>query len=123
MLLLDTSFLIELQDELDQRRAGPARRFLAEHRAETYCVSLVSVAEFAEGFDSPWEAEHFLRKFKKENLSSGIALLNAVLQASLPQRLGENDAWIVATALYNGRKLVGRDAAFRRVPGLKYLEF
>lgn len=123
MLLLDTSFLVQFQEELEQRRAGPARKFLADHRAEAFCLSIVSVGEFAEGFESPWEAEHFLRKFKKESLTAGIALLYGSLQASLPQRLGENDAWIAATAIYNGRKLVGRDAAFRRVPQLKYVEF
>jgi hypothetical protein len=45
------------------------------------------------------------------------------MQGSLPQRLGENDSWIAATALYNRRRLIGRDAAFHRVPGLKYEEF
>lgn len=123
MLLLDTSFLIGLEAELVERRLGPARRFIAENRGEQFAISVVSVAEFAEGFEDPATVDVFLRKFRKEGLHSGIAYLNAAMQSSLPQRLGENDAWIAATALYNRRKLVGRDKAFRRVPNLKYVEF
>jgi len=122
MLLLDTSFLIELEEELAERRVGPARRFMAENRKERFGVSIVSVAEFAEGFEDSSKVDVFLRKFRKEPLHTGIAYLNAALQSSLPQRLGENDAWIAATALYNRRKVVGRDKAFRRVPDLKYVE-
>lgn len=123
MLLLDTSFLVALEAELAERRMGPARRFIADNRAERFGISVISIAEFAEGFDDPRKAETFLRKFPKESLHAGIAYLNAAMQGSLPQRLGENDSWIAATALYNQRRLIGRDAAFRRVPGLKYVEF
>ena len=122
MLLLDTSFLIALEQELAENTEGPARRFIAENRGQGFGVSIISVAEFAEGFENPEEAESFLRKFPKENLHAGVAYLNARMQSSLPQRLGENDSWIAATALYNRRKLVGQDAAFSRVPGLKYVQ-
>jgi hypothetical protein len=43
------------------------------------------------------------------------------MQSSLPRRLGENDAWIAATALAYGATLVGRERAFTRVPRLDYL--
>ena len=95
---------------------------MADNRAERFGISVISIAEFAEGFDDPGKAETFLRKFPKENLHAGIAYLNAAMQGSLPQRLAENDSWIAATALYNRRRLIGRDSAFRRVPGLKYVE-
>jgi len=123
VLLLDTSFLVVLEAEVADGRIGPARRFIADNRGERFGISIVSIAEFAEGFEDARKAEAFLRKFPKENLHAGIAYLNAAMQGSLPQRLGENDSWIAATALYNRRRLIGRDAAFRRVPGLKYAEF
>jgi hypothetical protein len=123
VLLLDTSFLVALEAELSEGRTGPARRFIAENRGERFGISVISIAEFAEGFDDARKAEAFLRKFPKENLHPGIAYLNTAMQGSLPQRLGENDSWIAATALYNRRRLIGRDAAFHRVPGLKYEEF
>lgn len=49
MLLLDTSFLIELEDELVQQRAGPARELLAAHRRAATAISIISLGEFAEG--------------------------------------------------------------------------
>lgn len=46
-----------------------------------------------------------------------------VYQTSLSQRLGENDAWIAATAIAYGAMLVARESAFTRVFRLDYLEF
>ncbi len=42
------------------------------------------------------------------------------MQSRLPQRLGENDAWIAATALAYNAELLGRERAFARVPRLNY---
>ena len=52
-----------------------------------------------------------------------IARRTALLQTSLPRRLGENDAWIAGTALAYGATLVGRERGFSRVPRLDYLAF
>jgi predicted nucleic acid-binding protein len=52
-----------------------------------------------------------------------IAWRAALLQTSLARRLGENDAWIAATAIAYGAILVGRDSTFARVPRLNYLPF
>jgi predicted nucleic acid-binding protein len=56
-------------------------------------------------------------------LSRVIAYRCAELQRRIPQRLGENDAWIAATALVYGAELVGREQAFARVPRLRYVAF
>jgi predicted nucleic acid-binding protein len=122
VLLFDTSFLIELEAEVSERRFGPARQCLHAHRSVPYGVSVVSIGEFAEGFDNPLTAEPFLARFRVINVFPLIAYRMAIMQNALPQRLGENDAWIAATALYYGARLVGREKAFKRVPGLKYLE-
>ena len=82
MLLLDTSFLIELD---------------------------------------PLAVHAFLSRFRVLQLSHAIAWRTAVLQSSLSKRLGENDAWIAATALAYGATLAGRERAFSRVPRLDYL--
>jgi len=120
MLLLDTSFLIEWELELTARRAGPARRLLQARAPEEVAVSIVSVGEFAEGFEDPRQVEAFLRAYRVIQLSRAIAYRTAHLQAGLEQRLGENDAWIAATALAYGAELAGRDRAFLRVPRLRY---
>jgi predicted nucleic acid-binding protein len=122
VLLLDTSFLILYEGEIAVDRTGPARLFLRAHAAEPAAISLISVGEFAEGYAMPRAAETFLRRFRVLQLSRAIAYRMATLQGRLPQRLGENDAWIAATALAYGARIVGRDAAFRRVPSLDYSE-
>ena len=123
MLLLDTSFVIELETEVAARQLGPARRFLAARSREPVAVSIVTIGEFAEGFETIGDVETFLSPFRVVPLSRNIAYRTAALQAGLSQRLGENDAWIAATALAYDASLVGRDSSFERVARLKYLRF
>ncbi|MGA2052424.1 MAG: type II toxin-antitoxin system VapC family toxin [Opitutales bacterium] len=123
MLLLDTSFLVEYEAEVAGRQRGDARRFIDAHRSQPFAISMVSLGEFAEGFADLRQVEAFLARFRVINLSRLVAYRMAAMQSALPQRLGENDAWIAATALYYSAGLVGRERAFARVPGLKYTEF
>jgi predicted nucleic acid-binding protein len=123
MLLLDTSCLVALEEELAQRRPGPASAALGAHRHESAAISIVTVGEFAEGFEDPQEFGNFIQRFRVVQLSRAIAWRTAQMQASLPQRLGENDAWIAATAMAYDATLIARDGAFARVPRLRYQEF
>ena len=123
VLLLDTSYLIELEAEIADRRTGPAKRLLAARSQEPIAISLVTLAEFAEGFEDFAEVEAFCSRFTVVQFSRVIAYRCAELQRRLPQRLGENDAWIAATALAYDAELVGRERAFQRVPRLRYLPF
>ncbi len=50
-----------------------------------------------------------------------MAYRAAAIQSRLPHRLGENDAWIAATALAYDADLAGREPAFARVPRLRYV--
>jgi predicted nucleic acid-binding protein len=123
MLLLDTSFLIAFEDELAHRNTGPAHNLLASHRRRTAAISIITLGEFAEGFTDPRVLVEFLAPFRVVALSRAIAWRTAVLQSSLSRRLGENDAWIAATALSYEATLIGREKAFERVPRLDYLSF
>ncbi|MGO9802335.1 MAG: type II toxin-antitoxin system VapC family toxin [Steroidobacteraceae bacterium] len=123
MLLLDTSFLIEFEDELANRKSGPARAVLASYRRQAVAISIITLGEFAEGFEDPRALVEFLAPFRVVQLSRAIAWRMAALQASLNRRLGENDAWIAATALSYEATLVAREKAFERVPRLDYLRF
>ena len=49
-MLTDTNFWIDVSDELNRRTIGPARTFLAQPRAATFKVSLISWGELAAGF-------------------------------------------------------------------------
>lgn len=123
MLLLDTSFLVEFEDELANERPGPAVALLAARRKVPVAISIITVREFAEGFLDPVALNEFLIPFRVVQLSRMIAWRTALLQTSLPRRLGENDAWIAGTALAYEATLVGRERAFARVPRLNYLAF
>jgi len=123
MLLLDTSFLIELEDELVKRTKGPATDVLAVNRRQAAAISIITLGEFAAGFTDPRALVEFLAPFRVIQLSRAIAWRTAVLQGSLSRRLGENDAWIASTALIYEATLVAREKAFARVPRLEYLEF
>jgi len=121
MLLLDTSFLVEFEDELAHRKMGPARGALTARRREAVAISIITLGEFAEGFTDPRAAVEFLAPFRVVTLSRAIAWRTAALRSSLSQRLGENDAWIAATALAYDATLIGREKAFKRVPRLDYV--
>jgi predicted nucleic acid-binding protein len=123
MLLLDTSFLIEFEDELVHGKVGPAHGVLARKRRQAASISIITLGEFAEGFVDPRALVEFLAPFRVVILSRAIAWRTAALQNSLSRRLGENDAWIAATALSYEATLVGRERAFERVPRLDYLPF
>jgi predicted nucleic acid-binding protein len=123
MLLLDTSFLIEFEDELLSERTGPASAVLAARRTMAAAISIITLGEFAEGFLDPVALNEFISPFRVVQLSRMIAWRTALLQTSLRRRLGENDAWIAGTALAYGATLVGRERAFSRVPRLDYLAF
>jgi len=121
MLLLDTSFLIEFEDELAHGKIGPARDVLTARRREPVAISIITFGEFAEGFTDPRALVEFLAPFRVVTVSRAIAWRTAALQSSLSRRLGENDAWIAATALSCEATLIGREKAFERVPRLDYL--
>lgn len=123
MLLLDTSFLVAFEDELAKRRPGAATTLLGTHRRSPIAISIITLGEFAEGFTDPQPFGEFISRFRVIQLSRAIAWRAAMMQGSLGKRLGENDAWIAATALSYDATLVGREQAFARVPRLNYLRF
>ena len=112
--LLDTSFLIALFNEVADRNTGPARRFraLMPARARLY-VSIVALAEILEGAENPDEAERQLMSMaillglhRQHARRAGMIQRRARTEGS---KMGENDAWIAATAALGHLKLVGDD--------------
>lgn len=127
--LLDTSFLIDLLNETEKRETGPARRFWNRMpaRARVY-VSIASLAEVLEGASDPAAAEHALGLFAQTlglfHQHAGQAARIQRQARATGTRLGENDAWIAATAVLAQLKLVGDDdAAFFGRTGLAYANF
>jgi predicted nucleic acid-binding protein len=125
-VLTDTTFWIDLLEERRDAQRGPANRFLAAHHASALEVSIVTWGELAAGFDSTAELDHLLRRVRVMNLHMQVAWEAGRIERELGQRgerLGENDNWIAATARVWGLRLVTRDDAFQRVPGLTVMRY
>lgn len=122
-VLLDTSFLIALERETAAVEVGPARLLLAKLRGRPLVVSVVTVAELLEGADDEAAALGALQRFTTQGLHFAQARRCALLQRRAKRRLGENDAWLVATAESLDADVAGADrAAFDRL-GARYLRF
>lgn len=122
-VLLDSSYLIDLERETATGEVGPARRFLSSLRGRTLVVSVVTVEEVLEGARSEPAALAALRRFTIQGLHLAQARRCALLQRRTSRRLGENDAWLVATAEVLDADVVAADRrAFERL-GRRYLRF
>jgi predicted nucleic acid-binding protein len=121
--LLDTSFLIALEREAGTGRVGPARTFLDSLRGRQLVVSVVTVAELLEGAADEDAASNFLQRFTLQVLQLAQARRCALLQRRAARRMGDDDAWLVATAESIDADVVGADrGAFERL-GSRYLRF
>ena len=122
-VLLDSSYLIDLERETAAGDLGPARRFLPSLRGRRLVVSIVSVAELLEGAADDTAALASLQRFMIQGLHLAQAQRCALLQRRASRRLGENDAWLVATAESIDADVLAADrAAFERL-GARYLRF
>ena len=121
--LLDSSFLIDLERETASRDVGPARAFLPSLRGRPLVISIVTVEELLEGASDEKTTLASLQRFSIQGLHLAQAQRCALLQRRVSRRLGENDAWLVATADSLDADIVGADrAAFARL-GARYLRF
>ena len=122
-VVLDTSFLIALERETAKGEQRPARRFLPSLRGRPLVVSIVTVEELLEGATDEAAALSSLQRFSIQGVHLAQARRCALLQRRATRRMGENDAWLVATAESINADVVGADRiAFERL-GAGYLRF
>ena len=122
-VLLDASFLIDLEHETARGVVGPARAFLPSLRGRPLVISVVTAAEILEGATDEMRTLASLQRFVIQGVHTAQAQRCARVQLRATRRLGENDAWIVATAESIGADVVGADrAAFERL-GAGYVRF
>jgi hypothetical protein len=117
-MLLDSSYLIDLEEEIAARRFGPASAFATAHRQSAPRISIITVGELAAGAADESAMRRFLARYRVITLKPQIAYFAGRLERALTargQRLGENDNWIAATALYYGEPMVTNDNDFARV--------
>ncbi|MSU65343.1 MAG: PIN domain-containing protein [Opitutus sp.] len=122
ILLLDTTFVSDLDAELTRSESGPAQGFFERMRPAEIFISVVTVAEFYEkrGREA---ARELASRFAVLRLHIGDALRCGQLQARAARRRGENDGWLTAQALRGGCAIVTRDLRFDDVPGLEVLRY
>lgn len=117
-MLLDSSYLIDLEQEIAERRVGPAIAFAHAHRRSAPRISIITLGELAAGASDESGTRRFLSRYRVITLKPEIGYLAGRLDRALAakgQRLGENDNWIAATALYYGEPIVTNDNDFARV--------
>jgi predicted nucleic acid-binding protein len=122
-VLLDASFLIALERETAKGEDGPATRFLPRLRGRRLVVSVITVEEVLEGAADAAVALAALQRFSIHGVFLAEAQRCALIQRRSSQRLGENDAWLVATSQCLDADVVGADrSAFNRL-ATRYLKF
>ena len=122
-VLLDATFLIDLERETARGEIGPARRFLPSLRGRPIVVSVVTVAELLEGAVDEDTTLAALWRFSIQGLHLAQAQRCARRQRRTSRRLAENDAWLVATAESIDADVVGADRpAFARLDD-RYLRY
>jgi predicted nucleic acid-binding protein len=125
-MMLDTTFLIDLERELETDRVGRARRFLGERRNQPVAVSVISLGELAASMPDNETAREFVSIFHLLHMKPEIGLAGADVDRFLIRaggRLGENDTWLAGTARYYGIPIISNDRAFDRVPGLRRIAY
>jgi len=122
---MDTSFLIDLQNE--RRGRGDPRGaidFLREHSATEFLLPTVALGEYLEGFEDPagTPALALVADVRLLPVTRGVATLYARHARALRvegQLIGTNDLWIACTARESDLPIVTRNAEhFQRVEGL-----
>ncbi len=128
-MLLDTTFLIDLQHDLRGARPRGAAGFLQSRPSAPVFISLISWMEFAEGYGTEREesCHEFLSRFPLLLPDISIAWRASRLSRQLREqgrRVGDHDLWIAATAMELGKPVVTRNIKhFRLIPGLQLIAY
>lgn len=129
LLILETTFLVDLDREISRRSDGPAQEFLKSHANERLYITFTIAGELAAGprveDRSDWEA--LVSPFRILEMNPDACWEYGKAYRYLRENgllIGANDLWIAATALAHGRPVVTRNKRhYRRVPGLRVLSY
>jgi predicted nucleic acid-binding protein len=128
-LILETTFLIDLERELLRSEPGAAHAFLQGHGAEPLYLTFTVAGELAAGYGADgrgrWEALvapfHVLPCTLDVCWHYGRAERHLRANGML---IGANDLWIGATGLAHGMAVVTRNLGhYRRIPGLEVVGY
>lgn len=126
-MILDSCFLINLQREFSRKQAGRATDFLKAHAGTAFFLSVISVTEFLEGFESHADGVAMLRPYRKLPLDERVAVKAAEFRRRLRLRgelIGDFDILIAATAVSADLPLVTDNLDhFSRLPEVKLVSY
>ncbi len=128
-MILETTFLIDLERERRADNPGSAHRFIQAHAEDAFYLTFTIAGELAAGASlsirDAWE--RFLAPFHILATSREVEWQYAEAYRHLQANgmlIGANDLWIAATALAHDIPLVTRNLKhFRRVPGLEIVSY
>lgn len=110
--LLDSSFLIDLLNEMANDREGPAFAWLRRNPKTRLWISPVTLAEVLEGAEDARSVKAYLERYAWQGIHRMHAEAVAARQKRSARRMGENDAWQCAVAERMSAVVVGHDAGF-----------
>jgi predicted nucleic acid-binding protein len=114
--LLDSSFIIDLLNEIASGKGGAALGWLLRNGSSALWISPVTLAEVLEGAGHPDAVKDYLRRYSWQGIHRVHADKVAASQRRASRRMGENDGWQAAIAEHMGAVLVGHDPkAFKRL--------
>jgi tRNA(fMet)-specific endonuclease VapC len=128
-LILETTFLVDLEREAHWGNPGPAHRFLEGHLDQELCITLTTAGELASGsrIDERRSWDTLVDRFRILIPDVDTAWAYGQRYRYLEDNgllIGANDLWIAAVAITHGLPLVTRNAGhFRRVPGLSVMDY
>ena len=123
-LILETSFLVDLERELIAGEAGPGQRFLESHQAQKLHITFTIAGELATGPRMSERAtwDEMVSPFEVLQCTTEVSWRYGRLYRYLKENgllIDANDLWIAATALAFGMPVVTRNERhFGRVPEL-----
>lgn len=126
-LILETTFLIDLERELARGERGPAQRFLAANADRRLVVTFTVAGEVAAGIEERERWLALLAPFRVLGADDEVCWMYGRCYRRLRaagELIGANDLWIAATALVHGFPVVTRNQRhYRRVPGLEVVGY
>ncbi len=128
-MILETTFLVDLDREVSKGVTGPAQRFLERHGDERLYITFTVAGELAAGprvgDRETWEA--LVSPFRILELNRDVCWEYGKAYRYLRDNgvlIGANDLWIAATGLAYQTPVVTRNERhYRRVPGLRVLPY
>ena len=128
-LILETTFLVDLERELARGTSGPAQALLEARATDPLYLTFTIAGELAAGVgpNDRGRWEKLVTPFQVLDATADVCWEYGKVFHYLKtngRMIGANDLWIAATALAYGKAVVTRNVKeYRRVPGLEVVGY